>query len=112
MVLDTLRGWLASYSAGIDPFPQRDLTEQLRTSLKQFEKHLSDLDTRVNRAFELVETGVYTPEIYVERKNALDAERVSMMKQITNIEAELKKLENEQAIRQEFLPKLCLLYTS
>lgn len=106
MVLDTLRGWLASYSAGIDPFPQRDLTEQLRTSLKQFEKHLSDLDARVNRAFELVETGVYTPEIYVERKNALDAERVSMMKQITNIEAELKKLENEQAIRQEFLPKL------
>lgn len=106
MVLDTLRGWLASYSAGIDPFPQHDLSEQLRTTLKQFEKHLSDLDARTNRAFELVETGVYTPEIYVERKNALDAERVSLMKQISNIEAELKKLENEEAIRREFLPKL------
>lgn len=106
MVLETLRGWLTSYSAGIDPFPQHDLFEQLRTSLKQFEKHLSDLDARTNRAFELVETGVYTPEIYVERKNALDAERVSVMKQISNIEAELKKLENEEAIRREFLPKL------
>lgn len=106
MVLDTLRGWLTAYSSGRDPFPQRDVSDQLHASLRQFEKHLSDLDARTNRAFELVETGVYTPEIYIERKNALDAERVSVMKRISDIQAELKKLQNEEAIRREFLPKL------
>lgn len=106
MVLDTLRGWLNAYSAGVDPFPQNDVSDQLHTSLKQLTKHLSDLDARTNRAFELVETGVYTPEIYVERKNALDTERVSVMKQISDMQAELKKLENAEAIRREFLPKL------
>ena len=106
MVLETLHGWLASYSAGVDPFPQNDVSAQLEASLKQLAKHLSDLDARTNRAFELVETGVYSPEIYVERKNALDAERVSVMKQINDTKEELKKLKNETAIRQEFLPKL------
>ena len=82
------------------------MSEQLLTSLKQFEKHLADLDARMNRAFELVETGVYSPELYVERKSALDAERASVMKQIDNIKAELEKLANDEAIRREFLPKL------
>lgn len=106
MVLDTLRGWLASYSAGIDPFPQSDVSEQLHAALKQLEKRLSDLDARTNRAFELVETGVYTPEIYVERKNALDNERVSVMQQIKNVQTEIKKLADKEAIRRDFLPKL------
>lgn len=106
MVLDTLRGWMAAYSTGASPFEHRDMSEQLHASLKQFEKHLTDLDARMNRAFELVETGVYSPELYVERKNALDTERVSVMKQIDNVNAELEKLENDEAIRREFLPKL------
>lgn len=106
MVLDTLRGWMAAYSTGASPFPHRDMSEQLLTSLKQFEKHLADLDARMNRAFELVETGVYSPELYVERKSALDTERASVMKQIDNIKAELEKLANDETIRREFLPKL------
>ena len=106
MVLDTLRGWLASYSAGTEPFQHHDMTDQLNISLKQFHKHLADLDVRTNRAFELVETGIYSPELYIERKSALDAERAYVMQQIENMNTELKKIANAESIRREFLPKL------
>ena len=106
MVLETLHSWLAAYDAGREPFAQADLQQQLRTTLAQHQKRLADLDARIDRAFELVETGVYTPELYVERKSALDAERASVLLQIDATNAERQRLADEDALRREFLPKL------
>ena len=106
MVLDTLRGWLASYSSGVMSAPQHEITGQLQSSLKQLEKRLADLDARTNRAFELVETGVYSPALYAERKSALDTERASVLHQIQNINDEIHRLANEETIRLAFVPKL------
>ena len=106
MVLDTLRGWLASYSSGVMAAPQHEVTGQLQSSLKQLEKRLADLDARTNRAFELVETGVYSPALYAERKSALDTERASVLHQMQNINDEIHRLANEETIRLAFVPKL------
>lgn len=106
MVLDTLRSWLSVYSSGQLLHTQSDLASQLQELISQQEKQLSDLDARINRAFELVETGVYTPELYVERKSALDAERASIMEQIDKLRFDLDKLSNDEAIRRDFVPKL------
>ena len=106
MVLDTLRTWLASYDDGGDPFPQQNLSESLQSSLAQFERQQSDIDARIQRAYELVETGVYSPEIFVERKSALDNERAYVMQRIESLHAEIEKIADEEKIRQQFVPKL------
>ena len=106
MVLDTLRLWLSAYISDGNPFPQQDETAPLRASLRLLEKRLSELDTRMSRAFELVETGVYTPALYLERKNALDAERASLLRQQNEMQTELEQLENAAACRRAFAPRL------
>lgn len=106
MVLDTLRVWLSAYTFDGNPFPQQDKTAPLRSSLQLLEKRLTELDTRMHRAFELVETGVYTPTLYLERKNALDAERTSLLRQQGDIQAELEQLEHAAAHRRAFALRL------
>ena len=106
MVLDTLRVWLSAYTFNGNPFPQQDETAPLRASLQLLEKRLNELDTRMHRAFELVETGVYTPTLYLERKNALDAERTSLLRQQGDIQAELEQLERAIADRRAFALRL------
>ena len=106
MVLDTLRVWLAGYSSDGSPLPCQDEAAPLRASLRLLEKRLSELDTRMSRAFELVETGVYTPALYLERKNALDAERASLLRQQNEMQTELEQLENAAARRRAFAPWL------
>lgn len=106
MVLDTLRLWLSAYTSDGNPFPQQDETAPLRTSLQLLEKRLADLDARIDRAFELVETGVYTPTLYLERKNALDAERTSLLRQQSELQTELERLEHAAANRYAFAPRL------
>lgn len=106
MVLDTLRVWLSTYTSDGNPFPQQDKTTPLRASLQLLEKRLNELDTRMHRAFELVETGVYTPTLYLERKNALDAERTSLLRQQGDIQAELEQLEHAAAHRRAFALRL------
>ena len=106
MVLDTLRIWLAGYSPDSSSLPCQDDAAPLRASLHLLDKRLSELDIRIDRAFELVETGVYTSALYLERKNALDAERASLLRQQTEIQTELKQLEHENARRRAFAPRL------
>ncbi|WP_346705419.1 recombinase family protein [uncultured Agathobaculum sp.] len=106
MVLDTLRLWLSAYTSDGSPFSQQDETAPLRASLQLLDKRLSELDARISRAFELVETGVYTPALYLERKNALDAERTSLLRQQGDMQAELEQLEHAAANRRAFVLRL------
>lgn len=106
MVFDTLRIWLSDYTSDGNPSPQQDKTKPLRASLQLLEKRISELDARISRAFELVETGVYTPALYLERKNALDTERISLLRQQSNIQAELRQLEHAAAQRHAFALRL------
>ena len=106
MVLDTLRLWLSAYTSDGSPFSQQNETAPLRASLQLLDKRLSELDARISRAFELVETGVYTPALYLERKNALDAERTSLLRQQGDMQADLEQLEHAAANRRAFVLRL------
>ena len=58
MVLDTLSIWLAGYSHDSSSLPCQDDAAPLRAYLHLLDKRMSELDTRIDRAFDLVETGV------------------------------------------------------
>ena len=94
MVLDTLRVWLAGYSSDGRPLPCQDEAAPLRASLRLLEKTPVRTGHTHEPRFELVETGVYTPALYLERKNALDAERASLLRQQNEMQTELEQLEN------------------
>lgn len=106
MVLQTLHTWLSAYLAGGVPAATSGLLAQLKEAMRQQQRKLTDLDARTGRAFQLVETGVYTPEIYLERKSALDTERAQVIEQIDALRQEYIKLQQDETIRAQYVPKL------
>lgn len=78
-LLDVLRGWSAEY---IDTPPEQPDNASAIDALRH---QLDGIAAQMARAYELVETGVYTTAEYIQRKTALDARK-------TALDAEIDKL--------------------
>lgn len=105
MVLDSLRNWLTEYSV-LSAEPSAPALDHHHKALKQIAADLKMLDTREAKAFELVETGVYSPALYLDRKAAIDAERVALEGKQRAVTKEISVLQDEQRLRREFLPRV------
>lgn len=105
LVLETLESWLKDYSV---PGMRTDfkLETQLADTIAAQKKQLAALDAREARLYELVEAGAYTPEIFVQRKSALDDERAALLSRTQETRAELSRLGNDRLVQDEFLPRL------
>lgn len=75
VVMDGLREWLSRYQVSPvpvspDPRPSDDAARAARAKL---EAQLSTLEGQSSRLFDLLEQGLYTPEVYRQRRADLDA---------------------------------------
>ena len=89
--MEGLQGWTVKYTT---PPPKEAKTpSELSVIVEQKQK----LEAQLKRAFELVEMGVYTPQVFVERRDALQAKiaaldrRAEEMKTASTVEDEILK---------------------
>lgn len=82
-LLDALRGWLHELEVGeTDTSDDHSLMDALAASISADQKQLSKLEAQEARAYELVETGVYTPELFLQRSQALAAEKQAIISRV------------------------------
>lgn len=106
-LLNSLRLWLTQYSAPSKlPETTAHETEALRTALDNLEKELSALDAQRTRAFELVETGVYTPEQFQERQAALGARRDQLTSTAEDTHQALESILQAERTKQLLIPRV------
>lgn len=75
-LLDALRDWLRELEVGeVDTNDDHSLLDALSASINADQKQLAKLEAQEARAYELVETGVYTPEVFLQRSQALAADK-------------------------------------
>lgn len=92
LVLQSMVQWLQKFelSAGpLEDFLPNIGEKHLR--LSAIERSLKKLQARENRAFELVETDVYSPEDFRERRQALTNERAALISERTAIQSEIEQ---------------------
>lgn len=106
MVLSTLRKWLEDYTLADLPDPNQSLRDSLSAQIKAAEKTISTLNSRIARAFELVETGVYTPALFAERKAELDTQLGKTTVQLSQLHQQLAELSDANIIQTVFVPQL------
>ena len=76
-VISTLRHWCIDYTTPTANAPRADIEP-----LKQ---RLAQLDAQMQRIQELVETGVYSPAEYIQRRDAINAQRTTVNAQIDSM---------------------------
>ena len=84
-VLDTMVGWCARYSApdGAPSSPEEDPQSVMRESLV---KQIDSLNKQLDKMYDLVEQGVYTPALFVQRSGDVKARIAEAQAQLDAIQ--------------------------
>ena len=81
-------------------------TDLLETSLQSAEKELELLEKQFEKTFELVETGVYSAEVFTQRNEILSRKISEAKTTIAGIKKEIAALQNTQMEQTSFFPKI------
>lgn len=107
LLLETMAHWLIRFqisSSCLDDFLPN--VGKKRHELHTIAQKLEKLDAREKRAFELVETGVYSPEDFRARREALQAERAALISARSAIESEIAQGEQLLEQRSHIVPRM------
>lgn len=106
-LLDTLRLWYAELSAGA-PAPSgfADDLELVKAHLSSLHDELDRLRKQLSRAYDLVEQGVYTSDVFLSRSRTLSAQIEETERAIVHEEQEQTRLQLTIQNQSEQLPRL------
>lgn len=108
LLLDSLREHLEELEIPDGAAQERTQAEEavLRGGLAAVRKELETIAGQKNRAFDLVEQGVYTPEVFTQRMEALTAQERTLAEKQADLSARLDRLETTIRRRRELAPKI------
>lgn len=107
-IIDSLTHWLKRYNIAIKKdvnIREMESTGKLKQSvLKDLSVQLEKNELQMTNAFNLVEQGVYTSEIFIQRSKALTQTKAEILSSIAEIKLEIEKEFNRTNISISFAP--------
>lgn len=108
-ILQYLRDWLHSYEVDnkvIDFSPIVDEINQELDVIKKLDADIAQFTSQLNRAYDLLEQGVYTIDVFKERQSTLKASISASENYRKNAENNLNHFYELQATQNHFVPKV------
>lgn len=106
-LLDSMRLWLASFEResknGSFEDPELDT---LRRTLSASNAELDKLLKQLDRAYDLVEQGVYSPDVFLDRSRRIASRRSEIEESIEKLQSEIDTRERIQLARSEIAPQM------
>ena len=106
-VLDGLRQWVTAYELNISHTEADTVqTAAIDTAISAKLSEIETMTKQNNKAFDLLEQGIYTPEIFAERTKTL-SERISAAKKdIEQLTAEKDRVQQQNEMRADIIPHI------
>lgn len=111
-IIGALEGWLKGYKVKIDHVGYADDIENCNVQLAQLSQETAKLQAQMDNAYNLVEQGVYTLELFRERREKLTAKLDALRQKQAILEEMLVKLENSEATQLSLIPQTEALLAS
>ena len=112
-LLDIMRNWLESYRVASEPKPivpvGEDPAQSIRTAertLNRLKKALDDLTQQKGRLFDLLEQGVYSNDVFLERSRVLSGRIGDAEKQVASARERLSSLRRAELERKSVIPRV------
>lgn len=106
-VLSALGEWCKRYQLEIcgesDP-PANIELDALTAALKSTESKHDTLQKQLSNCYDLLERGIYTDDVFVQRSEHLKSEISSTIVEIDRIKTEISTFERRQKVKSEFVP--------
>lgn len=102
-----LRQWLADYQAPTKiPAASAEEERTLETALQKLNAEIAAIEDQRTRAFDLVETGIYTPELFKERQAILASRRDALISSASETRQMLDRLIQNNKMRRDLIPRV------
>ncbi len=104
-IISALRTWLEGYRVKISTAGYAEDIAQARSQLEQCGRETERLDRQLENAFDLVEQGIYTPDLFRERRERLTSSMEKVKEQARQIQSAIEKLESAEASQSQLVPQ-------
>lgn len=107
-VLEAMEDWLADFALEYQQqsVDTADETGALQASLASLQREITQLEEQESRAYDLVEQGVYTPELFVSRVKSLSSRRESLEQQRVEASQQLRRMTDLRRSHEELVPSI------
>ena len=105
-VVDSLRSWLAGFLRDAASAPEDEEIPSILRAITAQQSELQRLSAQLDRAYELVEEGVYTTEIFLERSRKIAARREETEKKLAELQADAAHRQEIAASRAQIAPNV------
>lgn len=104
-IITALRTWLEGYRVKIETVGFAEDIDEQRSLLEQCNIELAKLNQQLENAFDLVEQGVYTLELFRERREKLNVSIEQVKEKQISIRTALEKLETADSRQSKLIPQ-------
>ena len=111
-IISALREWLKGYRIKIDTVGYAKDIEALRSQNKKFATELQKLNAQLENAYNLVEQGIYTLEIFQSRQEKLNASVTGIKTKISENEITIVRMEQSDNAKANLIPQTETLLAS
>ena len=111
-ILNALRSWLDGYRIRLDTVGFAEDIADCRRQLERIEAEREKLKAQLDRAYTLVEQGVYSLEVFGERRDKLTRELNELQEQQDAAEQSIAQFEADESSQQEIIPQTETLLAS
>lgn len=105
-MLEAISQWLKDYRFQADQTDIRQESPSLLASLSQVDVELQKLDSQQNRLYDLLEQGVYSSEVFVQRSDVLSKKIKAMQAQKKSLEEMLVSQKISAQQEKQMVPKM------
>ena len=111
-LLDALRSWLQSYQIAAEAQKTSDVqgnmlsVKSAEKALSRAKKGLDGLMQQKNRLFDLLEQGVYTNDVFLERSRVLAGRITEAEQQVASVREQLVALRKAEMTRNSLAPRI------
>lgn len=109
LVLQSLEQWLADYKADFESVRPTHAGAELEIMKDQLAAMLaeqSQLEQQQERLYSLLEQGIYSTAVFIERQQTLDTQRNALTANIADTQQQLERLEHEEATKGDMVPRI------
>lgn len=106
-ILDGLEAWLSGYKVTWDTVEDTISTLVLKeNAIKKYEKELSQLEKQMNSAYDLLERGVYTIEVFTKRNQTLSQQIQESTNAIEKVKIEYQLEIDREKAKKDIIPAI------
>ena len=104
-IVNALRLWFEGYKVKIETVGYADDIKECNAQIKRFQQEIDKLNAQLTKAFNLVEQGIYTLEIFQQRRDSLTSSIADARDRQLQAEKLLLDYEENETSRNSLIPQ-------